>query len=216
MIFTDRADAGIKLADKLKEYKSPNTIVLAIPRGGVMVGFEVARALDVPLDLVIPRKIGAPAEPELAIGAVAGSGEVRVLDSNLVRYLGVSQSYIDEEVERQVKEIERRSRLYRGDKPLPDVSQKTVIVVDDGIATGSTMMAAVRWLKTRHPKKLVLAVPVAPPETVQKFIPEVDEIVVLETPQDFFAVGAWYRNFEQTTDDEVANLLKRAWNGYRS
>ncbi|HAH87398.1 MAG TPA: phosphoribosyltransferase, partial [Armatimonadetes bacterium] len=111
MIFTDRADAGIKLADKLKEYKSPNTIVLAIPRGGVVVGFEVARALDAPLDLVIPRKIGAPAEPELAIGAVAGSGEVRVLDSNLVRYLGVSQSYIDEEVERQVKEIERRSRL---------------------------------------------------------------------------------------------------------
>ena len=210
MIFENRVDAGRRLARRLEEYRGPETIVLAIPRGGVVVGYEVATALGAPLDVIIPRKIGAPGQPELAIGAIAGDDDVRVLDQRTMKYLGVSESYVDAEVKRQREEIARRWQLYRNDRPFPSVEGKTVLLVDDGIATGHTTLAAARVLRKKRPKKLVLAVPVAPPESVERLRPEVDELVVLETPEPFFAVGSWYYEFEQTTDNEVIDLLRRA------
>jgi len=209
MIFEDRVDAGRRLAEALRKYRGEDVIVLAIPRGGVVVGFEVAESLGAPLDVIIPRKIGAPSQPELAIGAIAGD-DVRVLDKETIGYLGASDEYVDAEVERQRKEIARRWRLYRGDRPFPAVEGKTVLLVDDGIATGYTTMAAARLLRKRRPKKLVLAVPVAPPEGAERLWPEVDELVVLEMPEPFFSVGSWYYAFEQTTDEEVIDLLHRA------
>jgi len=208
MIFADRVDAGRRLAARLEEYRSPETIVLAIPRGGVVVGYEVARALGAPFDVTVPRKIGAPGQPELAIGAVGD--DVVVLDQHAISYLHVGEEYLRDEIERQKAEIERRMRLYRGEKPFPNLAGKTVILVDDGMATGATTLAAARAVRERNPGKLVLAVPVAPPESVAKLRPEVDEIVVLETPEPFFAVGAWYTVFDQTTDEEVIDLLSRA------
>lgn len=208
MIFANRVDAGKRLAERLEEYRSPETIVLAIPRGGVVVGYEVARALDAPFDVTVPRKIGAPGQPELAIGAVGD--DVVVLDQSAISYLHVGEEYLRDEITRQKAEIERRMRLYRGEKPYPDLAGKTVILVDDGMATGATTLAAARAVRERNPGKLVLAVPVAPPESVAKLRPEVDEIVVLETPEPFFAVGAWYAVFDQTTDEEVIDLLSRA------
>ncbi len=207
-IFEDRADAGRKLAERLEGFRGPDTIVMAIPRGGVVIGYQVAEALGAPLDVIVPRKIGAPGQPELAIGAI-GDDQV-VLDQQIISYLSVPRSYLDEEIARQKQEIERRMRLYRGDRPFPDLTGKTVILVDDGMATGSTTLAAARALRTKHPGRLILAVPVAPPESVAKLRPEVDEIIVLETPEPFFAVGAWYANFDQTTDEEVIELLNRA------
>lgn len=207
-IFEDRADAGRRLSQLLLEYKSPNVIVLAIPRGGVVVGWEVANALRAPLDVVIPRKIGAPSEPELAIGAVAE--HVEVIDEDSVRYLGVSEKYIREETVRQREEIERRKALYRHGRPPLDVQGKTVLLVDDGIATGYTTIAAARELRLMQPGRLVLAVPVAPPEAVRRLRQEVDELIVIETPEPFMAVGAWYADFGQTTDEEVVELLHRA------
>jgi len=208
-VFFNRRDAGRKLAERLQKYRGPNTIVLAIPRGGVVVGYEVAKALGVPLDVLIPRKIGAPGQPELGIGAVGENG-VSVLDRDTIAYLGVSEEYIKEEAERQRREIERRWKVYRDNRPFPDIKGKTVILVDDGIATGHTTMAAARVIRKRQPGKLVLAVPVAPADSLIRLRPEVDEIVVLETPEPFFAVGAWYEEFEQTTDEEVIELLRRA------
>ena len=208
MIFANRVDAGRRLAERLEGYRSPETIVLAVPRGGVVVGYEVARALNVPLDVTVPRKIGAPGQPELAIGAVGD--DVVVLDQSAISYLNVREEYLRDEIARQKAEIERRMRLYRGDKPFPDLAGKTVILVDDGMATGATTLAAARAVRERNPGKLVLAVPVAPPESVAKLRPEVDEIVVLETPEPFFAVGSWYTIFDQTTDEEVIDLLSRA------
>jgi putative phosphoribosyl transferase len=207
-VYEDRTDAGKKLAARLEEYRGPETIVLAIPRGGVVLGYEVAQALGAPLDVIVPRKIGAPGQPELAVGAI-GDDQV-VLDQSIIGYLGVSKTYLGEEIERQKKEIERRMCLYRGDKPFPDLTGKTVLLVDDGMATGSTTLAAARALRAKHPGRLILAVPVAPPESVAKLRPEVDEIIVLETPDPFYAVGAWYTIFDQTTDDEVIELLNRA------
>jgi predicted phosphoribosyltransferase len=210
MIFQDRADAGRRLAEKLEQYRGPDTVVLAIPRGGVVVGFEVARLLEAPLDVIVPRKIGAPYQPELAIGAVAGE-DVCVLDQDSIRYLGVSEEYLEEEVLRQREEIVRRRTLFRGDRPAPSLEGKTVILVDDGVATGYTTVAAAREIRKNKPGKLVLAVPVAPTESVGRLKPEVDELIVLETPEPFFAVGSWYYQFEQTSDDEVISLLRRAW-----
>ena len=206
MKFEDRRDAGRRLAVRLEKYRGPDTIILAVPRGGVVVGCEVSRALGAPLDVIIPRKIGAPGQPELAIGAIGD--DISVLDEEMVGYLEVSDRYIQEEIERQRHEIERRWRLYRGDRPFPDVEGKTVILVDDGIATGSTTMAAARALRKKRPAKLVLAVPVAPPDSIERLRPEVDEIVVLETPEPFFSVGSCYREFEQTTDEEVIDILR--------
>lgn len=207
-MFKDRVDAGKQLADKLQKYSGADTIVFAIPRGGVVIGYEVAVALNAPLEVIIPRKIGAPGQPELAIGAI-GDG-ISVLDEQTIRYLDVSEKYIHEEIERQRREVERRWQFYRGDKPFPDISNKTVLLVDDGIATGYTTMAAARALRKKNPGKLVLAVPVAPPDSVQRLRPEVDELIVLETPDMFHAVSAWYEEFPQTSDEEVIALLQRA------
>lgn len=208
MIFADRHDAGKRLAAALEKYRGADAIVLAIPRGGVVVGDEVAKALGIPLDVIIPRKIGAPYQPELAIGAIGD--EEYVLDQQTVQYLGVSDQYIAEEIGRQKHEIERRWQLYRDDRPFPDVTGKTVILVDDGIATGYTTMAAARAVRKRNPGKLVLAVPTAPAESVARLRPEVDELIVLDTPEPFYAVGSWYEVFDQTTDEEVIELLHRA------
>ena len=208
MIFANRVDAGRRLAARLEEYRSPDTIVLAIPRGGVVIGYEVARALDAPLDVTIPRKIGAPGQPELAIGAIGD--DVVVLDDRTISYLHVREEYITDEIERQKAEIERRWRLYRDDRPFPDVKGKTVLLVDDGMATGSTTLAAARAVREKDPGRLVLAVPVAPAESVARLRPEVDEIIVLETPEPFFSVGSWYSVFDQTSDEEVIDLLHRA------
>lgn len=209
MIFEDRVDAGRQLAEALEHYKGQDVIVLAVPRGGVVVGYEVARALNAPLDVVIPRKIGAPGQPELAIGAVA-IDEKPFLDHQMIHLLGVSQEYIEAEVRRQKEEIERRRKIYRSDRPFPKLKDKTVILVDDGIATGYTMMAAIHAIRRMQPSKLILAVPVAPPEAVSRLRPLVDELIVLETPEPFFSVGSWYEQFEQTTDEEVIELLKKA------
>ena len=208
MIFRDRHDAGKRLAAALEKYRGADAMIIAIPRGGVVVGYEVATALGIPLDVIIPRKIGAPYQPELAIGAICG--DEYVLDDQTVKYLGVSQQYIAEEIGRQKKEIERRWKLYRDDRPFPDLTDKTAIVVDDGIATGHTTMAAARAIRKENPAKLVLAVPTAPPDSVARLSPEVDELIVLDTPEPFFAVGSWYEVFDQTTDEEVIELLRRA------
>ncbi len=209
MIFDNRVDAGRRLAGRLQEYRGPDTIVLAVPRGGVVIGYEVAAALGAPLDVIIPRKLGAPQQPELAIGAIAGDNIV-VLDESTINYLGVSSEYIDQEVARQRDEIARRRTSYRDDRPFPSLTGKVVVLVDDGIATGSTITAAAREARAHGPAKLVLAVPVAPPEALLRLEREVDEIVVLETPEPFYSVGSWYYEFEQTGDDQVTALLDAA------
>ena len=213
LIFEDRVDAGRRLAAALQKYSGEDVLVLAIPRGGVVIGYEVARALKSPLDIIVPRKLGAPGQPELAIGAVIAGNEGFVLDDEMIRYLGVSRRYIEEEAERQREESERRWRMFRGDRQFPNPEGKTVILVDDGVATGYTTLAAVRVLRQWKPKHLVLAVPVAPPESAVRLRPEVDELVILETPEPFFSVGSWYNRFDQTTDDEVMELLQRSRSG---
>lgn len=209
MLFQDRREAGQKLAKQLEMYRGKRAIVLALPRGGVVVGYEVAKALNLPLDVIITRKIGAPGNPEYAIGAVAETGDVQ-LNQEEIRLFGISPQYVNDEIRRQKQEIERRVQLYRGGRRLPSVRNKIVIVVDDGIATGFTMRASIRALKVEEPKKIVLAVPVAPPDVLDEMRKEVDEAVCLATPEPFFAVGAWYRHFEQTTDEEVRDYLAAA------
>ncbi|MGZ8603829.1 MAG: phosphoribosyltransferase [Actinomycetota bacterium] len=206
-LFADRAEAGRELASALADHASADVAVLAIPRGGVIVGEVVARALGAPLDVVVPRKIGAPGNPELGIGAIAPG--VRVLDEHMVRALQVPPSYLESEIAAQEREIERRERVYRGGRPPLDVSGRLVIVVDDGIATGGTAAAALRWARSRA-AGVVLAVPVAPGPSLARLRAEADRIVVLSTPEPFFAVGEWYRRFDQTTDDEVIAALTRA------
>ncbi len=209
MIFDNRVDAGRRLVERLQQHRGANAVVLAVPRGGVVVAYEVAASLGAPLDVIIPRKLGAPNQPELAIGAVAGDSIV-VLDEKTMGYLGVPSAYVDAEVLRQREEIARRRKLYRDDKPFPSLEGKTVILVDDGIATGATITAAAREVRAHHPGKLVLAVPVAPPETVSRLSREVDDLVVLETPEPFFSVGSWYYQFDQTPDEQVMALLEAA------
>jgi predicted phosphoribosyltransferase len=187
----------------------PDLLILAVPRGGVVVGSEIARALQAPLDVFIARKIGAPGNPELAIGAVASDGTA-VLDEELVAQLGVSQSYIRSATERERVEIERRLRAYRGDRPPLAVAGKVVVLADDGVATGATTLAAVRSLRAQGPRELILAVPVGPRETIRMLSREVDGAVVLDTPEPFWAVGAFYERFEQTSDREVIALLREA------
>lgn len=211
MVFPDRFEAGRLLADRLAQRLGEDIIILAIPRGGVEVGYEVARKLGVPLDVIVPRKLGAPGEPELAIGAVASWGDHETfIDEMTVRYLGVSQEYIEHEASAQVAEIERRLLSYRGTTEPPNVADKEVIMVDDGIATGSTVLVAVRVLKKLKARRITVAVPVASVEAAYRITPEVDEFIALQTPTPFAAVGYWYQRFEQTTDDEVRDLLKKA------
>ncbi len=186
-----------------------NAIVLAIPRGGVMVGFEVARALNVPLDLIITRKIGAPGNPELAIGAVAEDGTY-LLDSSTVDMLGVPQSYIKSEVENQKAEIKRRLKKYRGDAPSPELANREVILVDDGVATGSTLKAALLSLQKIGAKSVTVAVPVGPADTIRELKKQADRVVCLHTPEPFYAIGEFYENFDQTSDEEVTELLRRS------
>jgi putative phosphoribosyl transferase len=208
MIFADRLDAGRRLAEELAAYHDGNRLVLAVPRGGVVVGYEVAKSLDIPLDVVVPRKLGAPGEPELAIGAVAPWGEREaILDPLAVQYLGVSDEYIRRQTEAQLAEVDRRLREYRGTIDPPNIAGRDVIVVDDGIATGYTVQAAIVSLRQLNPSKIILAVPVASPEALVRLSELADEVYVPVTPTPFLAVGHWYVVFEQTTDEEVLELL---------
>jgi putative phosphoribosyl transferase len=208
--FRDRADAGRRLAGALHEYANrPDVLVLALPRGGVPVAYEVARALDVPLDVFLVRKLGVPGQEELAMGAVA-SGGVGVLNEDVVRMLRIPQSVIQRAARTELEELRRRDRAYRGDRPPPDVRGRKVILVDDGLATGSTMRAAAEALKRSGPAQLIIAVPTAARETCEQFRELVDKVVCVTTPEPFHAVGMWYEDFSQTTDEEVRDLLARA------
>lgn len=207
--FVDRIDAGNRLASVLKDFSGKKGIVLAIPRGGVVVGSVIAKSLNLPLDVIIPRKIGAPDNPELAIGAVAEDGTA-ILDNNLIRYLGVDREYVKEETEGQKKEIERRLKLYRHDISYPILKGLDVIVVDDGIATGSTMKAALASVKNRGAASITVAVPVGPPSTIEELNKIADRVVCLYTPEYFQAIGQFYKDFSQTTDDEVIKLLSES------
>ena len=207
--FHNRTDAGRRLAEKLAAYANrPGGLVLALPRGGVPVGFEVARELGAPLDVFLVRKLGVPGYEELAMGAVA-TGCVRVLNDEIVRGLGISEHEIDAAAARELQELARRERLYRGDRPLPDIAGRTVILVDDGLATGATMRAAVGALRQQQPARIVVAVPTASPDTCEALKAEADDVVCAMTPEPFLAVGHWYEDFTQTTDDEVRELLAR-------
>ena len=206
-LFKDRVEAGKRLASALRSFAGKGTIVLAIPRGGVVVGFEVARALGVPLDVIIPRKIGAPDNPELAIGAMTEDGTV-ILDESLISYLGVPEGYVKEESYRQKLEIERRLKLYRGEVPYPTLRNRDIIIVDDGIATGSTMKAALASTRKRGAKSVIVAIPVGPSSTIRELKKEADHVVCLHTPESFQAIGQFYEDFAQTTDEEVTRLLK--------
>ncbi len=209
--FTDRAEAGRALGEALATaYRGrSDALVLGLPRGGVPVAYEVALAIDAPLDVVIVRKIGMPGHEEFAIGAIA-SGGMRVLDREVIAAYDVSWRTVERIVAREQEEIARRERLYRDDRPPLEVRGRSLILVDDGLATGWTMRAAVATLRGRNPKSITVAVPVAAIETVRSFEPIVDEILVLEMPDPFYAVGMWYDDFSQTSDEQVHDLLQRA------
>jgi len=208
--FTDRAHAGRQLARQLRQYAGPDTLVLALPRGGVPVAFPVAQALHAELDLMLVRKLGLPGQEEFAMGAIA-SGGVRVLQPGVPGLMGVTQEQVDEVTRREEQELARRERRYRGGRPPPRLRGRTVILVDDGIATGATMQAAVEVARHQAPQRLVVAAPVGAPDTVASLEEQVDEVVCLATPPRFRAVGQWYRRFDQTSDEEVQDLLAQAW-----
>lgn len=209
-VFRDRADAGRALAKKLMAYADRSDVqVLALPRGGVPVAFEVAKALHAPLDVFLVRKLGVPGNEELAMGAIAPGG-VRVLNEEVVQGLRVPDSVIEAVTAREEEELRRRQQQYRDDLPPPNVRGRTVILVDDGLATGASMRAAVAALRQMQPAKIIVAVPTAAPSTCREFQSEVDELVCAITPEPFYGVGLWYDDFSQTSDQEVRNLLKRA------
>lgn len=210
VMFKDRKDAGLQLAEKLKHYKDrKGVIVLALPRGGAVTGFEIARALGSPLDVLIVRKMGFPGQPELAIGALSETGAV-ALNEDVISYGSVSKKYLEDAIAVQKEEIARRIRLYRGGRRLEKLEGKTIIVADDGVATGATMKAAILTLKEENIERLVVAVPVSPRETADELKAMADEFVCLSTPTDFRAVGNHYRDFLQVTDEEVAEILKES------
>lgn len=213
--FRDRIDAGRKLAAQLAGYADqPDVLVLGLPRGGVPVAFEVARELRAPLDVFVVRKLGVPGHEELAMGAIA-SGGVRVLNEDVVHDAGIRDADIERVTRQEQRELEERERKYRGDLPLPRIEGRTVILVDDGLATGATMRAAVVALREQQPEWLVAGVPIASPDICDEFRPLVDEMVCARTPEEFRAVGLWYEDFEATADAEVRDLLMRAaeWTG---
>jgi putative phosphoribosyl transferase len=207
--FEDRRDAGRRLAGKLVRFKDERTVVFALPRGGVPVGYEISRALEAPLDVFVSRKLGAPDQPEFGIGAVAAGG-VRVLNQDVVRRLGIPDDYVQKITAQELAEVGRRLRYFRGERPETEVVGRTVILVDDGLATGVTARAAVQALRLRKPRRLILAAPVCAAQTAALFKRAVDELICLEAPSDLGAIGFWYRNFEQTSDEEVVELLERA------
>ncbi|MEX2263084.1 MAG: phosphoribosyltransferase [Bryobacteraceae bacterium] len=211
--FKDRADAGRQLAERLALYRNhPKGLVLGLPRGGLPVAFEVATALNLSLDVFLVRKLGVPGHEELAMGAIA-SGGIRVVNEDVVRHLRISREVIDAVAAREQEELRRRERLYRGDHPPPTIAGRTVILVDDGLATGSTMRAAVAALREQTPAKVVVAVPVAASEICRQMAALVDDMVCLHTPEPFYAVGLWYERFPQISDAEVGDLLERAGAG---
>jgi putative phosphoribosyl transferase len=211
MIFRDRADAGRQLAARLTRYADrTDVLLLALPRGGVPVAYEVAKELKAPLDVFLVRKLGVPGHEELAMGAIA-SGGIRVVNEELVHYLGIPDEVVDAIAAVEQQELERRAEAYRDDRLPPDIKDHVVILIDDGLATGSTMRAAATSLRLQKPRRIVVAVPVSSPETCDEFRREVDEIVCAVTPQHFQGVGLWYDDFSQTSDEEVRELLKRAF-----
>jgi predicted phosphoribosyltransferase len=207
--FENRIEAGKRLASNLADFVGKNAIVLAVPRGGVVVGYEIAKMLNLPLDVIIPHKIGAPDNPELAIGAMTEDGTI-ILDKNLVAYLGVPGSYIKEESKRQKREIERRLKMYRQNEPSPNLKGRDIIIVDDGIATGSTIKAALASVKKKGAKTVTVAVPVGPPSTIKELRSQADRVVCLHMPEYFQAIGQFYADFDQTTDEEVIQLLEKS------
>ena len=210
-LFRDRIDAGRQLAKALSRFAGEQPVVLALPRGGVQIGFEIADALDAPLDILIVRKIGAPDQPELALGALVDGGAPEVLiDEELTTRMGITRAVLERQIERTQEELRRREVLYRGHRPWIPLANRTVIVADDGIATGSTMRAALRRLRKESPKQLIMAVPVAPPDTLVELRPLADLIVCLQEPQAFRAVGLFYESFDQVPDREVIDVLERA------
>ncbi len=212
--FADRAEAGRKLAAELREYAGrEDVVVLALPRGGVPVAFEVARELRAPLDVFVVRKLGLPAQPELAMGAIA-SGGARVLNDEVVQAAGIPPETIEAVAAREREELARREQLYRGERPSLTVEGKTVILVDDGVATGSTMRVAVQALRRQRPAQIVVAVPVAPPQTCNELRGEADDVVCTRTPEPFIAIGVWYEDFPQTSDGEIRDLLARVEDAY--
>jgi putative phosphoribosyl transferase len=207
--FADRRDAGLRLAAALASYRNrPKLLVLALPRGGVPVGAEVAAALRAPLDVIAVRKLGAPGRTELAVGAIA-SGGVRVLNADVVRALGLTEADVEAVAAAEAQELVRRERAYRGKRPPPPVRDHTVILVDDGIATGSTMRAAARAVRAQRPARLVLAAPVAAPWVLDSLAPEADEVVCPVQPRNLYAIGLWYQHFPQLTDAEVRSFLEQ-------
>lgn len=206
----NRTEAGQWLATQLKAYANrPEVLVLALPRGGVPVGFEVAKTLNVPLDICLVRKLGVPGHEELAMGAIA-TGGVMLRNEAVVRELRISEAAIAQVADSERQELARRERLYRGDRPVPNVRDRILLLVDDGIATGATLRAAIASLRPQQPKAIVVAVPVAPPSVCEELKQEADDVICLLTPTPFNAIGLWYEDFSQTTDAEVRNLLETA------
>lgn len=210
--YHDRTEAGRRLAQELRRAlpSRDDALVLALPRGGVPVGYEVARALELPLDVMMVRKLGLPSQPELAMGAIA-SGGIRLLNDPVLRMAHVSEEALEAVERGERRELERRETAYRDDRPFPGLAGRTVIVVDDGVATGSTIRAAIQAVRTRGPRSVVVAVPVASPDAVKKLRAEADQVVCPLVPKGFSAIGFWYREFPQLTDDEVRQMLHRAW-----
>jgi putative phosphoribosyl transferase len=209
MLFRDRREAGQRLAAQLGEFADRDALILALPRGGVPVGFEVAQSLDAPLDVFVVRKLGVPGQEQLAMGAIA-SGGVRVVNPDVIRNFGISPQEIDEVAAREAQELQRREKEYRGERRRAEVEGRTVILVDDGLATGATMRAAVVALRQERPRQIVAAMPVAPASACAEIARETDRVVCLHTPQKFVCVGQWYEDFSETSDEEVRTLLARA------